>query len=189
MSFLLIPLMSFLARLSGSSYLQEWLGITPNTFWESFFKRVPEIIFGLIIGCVSGYLNSWGWYWWILASVWSFVAMETGHGTFYKMIGYDDHNRPDDEPDKPRVQTLEKIFRPLFLLFKGDINNPSYSWFMMSIKGGLIAFPLGALPVILNAILWPTAYWIGHRKLNSPKYAEWISGAFIGLILGIYILI
>lgn len=155
-------------------------------FAPKIWSRLPEILFVVPIAlAASGFLESITVF--IVSLIFSYVAMEMGHGTFYKMKGYDDHNRPD--PDKPRVQTIEKVFRPVYRLTVKSIYDPFYSWFMMGIKGALIAAPLGILSALANMVLWPTAYWIGHRKLNRPEYAEWISGAFMGLILGIYILI
>lgn len=184
MTFLLIPIMSFLARLSGSSYLQKWLGITPNTFWESFFKRVPEILFGLMIAATATIINDYGFVGFCLSAVVSFFAMELGHGTFYAMRGYN-HSTVNG---KDRIQTLEKLLRPVYTIFSKNIYHPAYSWFMMGAKGSLIALPMGFIPTITNAVLWPVSYYIGHVILKKPNMSEWISGALIGLIMFVCII-
>lgn len=162
--------MSIMARAAGG-----------GLFAKHVWSRLPEILFALPIAlAASSFFESIPVF--IVSFIFSYVAMEMGHGTFYTMKGYASRT-------EGRIQTIEKILRPIYSLTGKTIYTPFYSWFMMGIKGALIAAPLGIIPAVINMVLWPTAYWIGHRKLNRPEYAEWISGAFMGLILGIYILI
>lgn len=163
MTLFLIPLMSFLARAAGA----DWLKL----------KTVYGVIFGVVFGVVSG-VNS-HWVIGILCGLLSWRAYEFGHGTWYRMGGYQDHN---SETEKPRIQTLERVFRPLYVKLGLDIYDPLYSWYMMGVKGFLIGVSAGWNGLLLT-ILWPVSYWIGHRVFKRPAIAEWISGACAGFVL------
>lgn len=167
--------MSFLSRAAGG-------GVGATKVWS----RLPELLFAVPFG-LAAYLGTGCWLIGILGAIASYYAMEMGHGTVYEMNGYFDHNR--DNPDKPRVQTLEKIVRPIYVgLFKGDIYKPLYSWLCMGLKGlliGLAAFPFG----LSLAFLWPLSYWISRKVIKDKASAEWISGAFAGLTAALAILV
>lgn len=165
---LIVVYMALMARLSGG-------GLFADRVWS----RLPELLFTLPFGVVAHHLtdsytlSSLAWFC-------SYFAMEMGHGTFYKMKGYDDHNRPD--PNVPRIQTLERIFRPVYNLTGWSIHSPKYSWFMMAIKGlliGLPAFPYG----LTLTVLWPLAYYAGKHDGQDTKTGEWLSGVFAGLVI------
>lgn len=199
---LLIPWMSFLARQAGGGAVATWLvyhvGTKFGAFWGSFASRVPEIIWAITIA-VMLYLrlpeivHVWSAFdifglhipavdlpSWVIASfaaVWSYIAIELGHGTFFAMKGY-------DSPDNPaRKQTTEYVIQPIYELLGGDKHDPLYSWINMGFKGLLIAaptLPYGA-PLVIG---WPVAYWIAFRLLKKDSApAEMISGAFMGGVL------
>lgn len=163
----LVPYMAFMARLSGG--LSAWLEARPA------LRRIPEILFVLPFGWAA--YNSTGlWYLSVAGFVLSYFAMEMGHGTFWRMKGYDKVSNPTGA----RVQTIEKIVRPIYVgIFKGDIDKPLYSWVCMGAKGlliGLAAFPCG----LALALLWPLSYWLGQKLWNNTEPAEWLSGGFAG---------
>lgn len=161
-------IMAFLARLSGG-----------GLFAPKIWSRLPELCFAIPFGVYAG--MEYGWYWGVMAWVWSFFAMEMGHGTFYGMQGYNDHNR---ESENPRIQTLEKVFRPIYTALGGNIYHPAYSWVGMGLKGLLIGLPIAPWGLLL-AFLWPVSYWIGHRIERNPAVAEWVSGMMSGMVLGL----
>lgn len=160
---ILIPFQSFMARASGG-------GLFANKVWS----RLPEIIFAVPFGYCA-YHTSGLWYVGLIGFITSYFAMEMGHGTIYGMTGW-----RSDDPD--RIQTIEKIVRPIYIKLGGNIYNPLYSWVCMGLKGlliGLAAFPFG----LLLAALWPFSYWIGHRVEKNPAVAEWVSGMMAGLVI------
>jgi hypothetical protein len=162
----LIPLIqSLLARAAGD----DWFGQ----------KQRWGMLFALPFGYASYVLYDT---WWIalIGYVISWMAYETGHGTFYKMVGYQDHNRPD--PDKPRKQKLEYVVEPIFKLFAISKEQSAYSWACMGLKGLLIGLPLGWYAPFL-AILWPSAYWLGRRYEKSGAVSEYLSGMAAGTVI------
>lgn len=165
---LLALLLPILTRAAGGGLFAPWL----RDKLGSFGSRVPEIIIVLIIGHAA-----FGLHWLaLLAAAFSYLTYELGHGTFYTMNG-----RNPDEPD--RVQTLEKLFG---WAYRGDKCKPAYSWFMMGIKGILIALPLGPV-ALLNGILWPAAYWLGWKaeKPGNHEVAEYMSGLALFVVISL----
>lgn len=177
--FLLPVYMCIMARASGG-----------GLFSESVWSRLPEILFALPLGFVSylyasDFVYAYGVG--LIAFTISLVAMEMGHGTVFTMTGYRDNNRDPDEADKPRIQTIEKIFRPIYVFFGGDIYKPLYSWYIMGIKGFLIALPLGPY-ALLNAVCWPVSYWIGRRvEHDINEVGEYLSGVFLASIMILFL--
>lgn len=165
MIFFIPIILSILARQSGGGIGARHLDKI-NATW------LPELIFAAVLAYFAPSL-----YWFIPALVWSYIWMQSGHGTFYNMLGYNSPNDPD------RIQTIEKIVRPVYNLFSGNIGHPAYSWVCMGFKGAMIAVPLGFTAVAVNAILWPLAYYIGNRIAGRNEIAECLSGAFLGLII------
>ena len=114
--------------------------------------------------------------------VWSFFAMETGHGNAFH-DGMGEHNYPD------RWQTLDYIVRPITNRLGFAPRSKWYCRIFMGVKGLFIGLPLGwaALPLF---VLWPLAYAIGFRYLRSDSEpAEWISGGFAGMLIGVVLYI
>lgn len=166
---LLIPFMSFVARVAGGGY-----------FASKIWSRLPEVVFASVFGIAAG-VNTGNALLGMLAFIVTYFAFEMGHGTFYTMRGYHDHN---SETGKPRIQTLEKVVRPVYQALGGDIYHPLYSWVCMGFKGllvGIAALPFG----IFLAILFPLSYWVGHRVFKKPEIAEYLSGACAGLIIAL----
>lgn len=159
----LLPiLMMCTSRACGGGFYGPYIG-----------DRFNEVIFALPIG-FTVYLSSGSVIQAILGWAITFGAMALGHGTFFAMNGYEDKNR--DDPNDVRIQTIEKVFRPLYVKLGGDIYKPMYSWYMMGCKGLLIGLPLGLWAIPL-AILWPTCYWVGRKvEHNINEVAEYASG-------------
>lgn len=172
---IILPLlMAFLARLSGG-------GLFAGKIWS----RLPELLFTwpfglcLAVATNNSYIGLLGW-------IWSYFAMETGHGTFYEMIGYHDFNRDPNHPDKPRVETIEKAVRPVFVFFGGKIDTPLYSWVCMGFKGFLIGLPVPIFGLSL-ILFWPFSYWIGQRVEKYEPIAEWLSGLIAGTVVLLFL--
>lgn len=155
--FLLVPIMAFLSRCCGASWC-----------------RFPmEWVFALPFGYL-GYLHSGLYIMGALSYSISYFGMQLGHSNFFQMEGVDITN------DKP--EDIERITRPVFIRFGGNVYSSLYSWFCMGLKGGVIglaAFPYGFALVAL----WPLAYWLGFRYIKTSVFAEYLSGAFAGLIV------
>ena len=158
----------FLGRAAGSDFLNV--------------KNVWGLLFAVPITLASTQLFDHTWWSLAIAFVIAWRGFEFGHGTFYSMTGYFDHNRDENSPDEPRVQTLEKLVRPIYTRLGGNIYNPLYSWVCMGTKGLIMTLPLGfwALPA---AILYPAAYWYGFRVEYNKSIAELISAMTIGFIV------
>lgn len=170
--------MAAMARASGGG-----LNVTKLPIW---CNRVPELLFALPFG-YAAFVAS-GSVWCGLACwLWSFIAMELGHGNAYHM-GAKQHDFPD------RRQTLDYLVWPLCHAIEWAAHlagkkleiaprSAIYCWVFMGLKGlliGLPAYPFG----IALAVLWPLAYWISFvilKKDSAP--AEWISGASAGILL------
>lgn len=163
MHLLLVPSMAFLARASGG-------GLFADRVWS----RLPELLFSLPFG-YAAYATTGRWWMGMIGWLWSFVAMELGHGTVYGMSGY-------RSGVAGRIQTIERLVRPIYTRLGGSIYHPLYSWLCMGLKGLLIGLPLGIFAPLI-AVLWPAAYWVGHRVENQPEVAEWLSGMFAGLVV------
>lgn len=158
-SLLAIPLMAAIARASGMGVIYK----VPS--W------VPEALFGIIIGLASSYHFG---YWGYLGAVWSYIWMQSGHGAFYNMKGW-------QSSDSDRMQTIEKIVRPLFLKFGGNIHTPLYSWLCMGFKGLMIGLPLFPFGLFL-ALFWPASY-----AIRDHVWGEWLSGAFTGICIVLFL--
>lgn len=165
--------MSALARASGGGLGAHILDARKDGGKSPFnLTWLPEALFGLCIGLATGY--EYGWLWTLPAFAWSYIFMQSGHGTFYNMQGWQSSN-----PD--RKQTLEYVVRPVFNLFGWSIYTPRYSWACMGLKGAMIGLPLFPFGLLL-AFLWPLAYAIKDSELG-----EWLSGAFTGLCIVLFL--
>lgn len=157
---LLIPFMAFMARCAGASWCPKWLP--------------AELIFALPFAFVA-YTYDSPFHFAVMALVWSYIGMQLGHGNFYNMRGVAVDN---DQPEK-----LEELVRPIYTAFGGNIHKPLYSWACMGFKGFFLALPLGFLPALALAILWPFAYFWGFRLFDDSAEAEVLSGAFAGGVI------
>lgn len=174
----LLPIfMALTSRASGGGL---WAKIIPykdeknkaRYLVNSLYKRSHEIMFSAPFAYYT-YEKTGNPYLSALTWAWCYFMMELGHGTFYAMTGYV-HSIKDG---KDRIQTIEKVFRPLYRkAFRRPIEHPAYSWFMMSIKGTLIALPLGFISPVVG-VLWAACYYIGFRIEKHNYYAEYLTGA------------
>lgn len=176
---IIIPtiLMSVLARASGG-------GIVPL---PAVLSRLPELLFagGISVGVYAlhhSLLLS------LLALLWSYIWMETGHGTAFHMA------RNPTSAQGDRKQTLSRVIDPLCRAVGAPLGGVFYCWTFMGLKGlliGLPLFPFG-LPLV---VLWPLAYELGIRleeaNVTSERgmAGEWWAGAFTGLLLGLSLIL
>ena len=175
--------MSFLAAAAGGNAGASWLVQTVGTrfgaFWGSAASRLPEIVWAISIAIVSTLAFGLGWYG-LLIAVAAYFAMETGHGNAY-------HMGTLQTQYAPRHQTLDYIVLPVCRLFDWANRSAPYCWLFMGLKGLLIGLPLGMYGIPL-AILWPLAYWISFTKTKSSELAEYMAGAFTGLLIALAII-
>lgn len=162
MNFLVIPLLSILARASGG-----------GLFANLVFPFLPEMMFGFVLNLAL--LKGGHWIMYIIASLVSYGWMETGHGTAY-MMGKD-----PSLAQSGRKETLSPLVNSICLLFKKPLGGAFYCWIFMGIKGFLIGFTLPVYGALL-AVLWPLSYYIGNRIFNRNDVAEYLSGLSAGLV-------
>lgn len=172
---LVVVFQSVMSRMSGGGLLAEKLP-----------KFLPELLFSLSFGVVASRHFSEPLHAVLigLACVaWSYLWMQTGHGTAYHMAA----NPAAAQGD--RKQFLSIVIDPICKLFSQPLGEAFYCWTFMGLKGALIHLPLGfyAAPA---AILWPLAYYIGHRlvprfypKIEGTAVAETIAGATSGVLI------
>lgn len=162
LDFLLIPAMAALSRAAGG-----------GLFADKVWSRLPEILFAVPFGVAAWQAS--GSIWCGIASwVWSYFAMETGHGNAYHM-GFTEKDFPD------RWQTLDYIVRPITGRLGFAPRSAGYCWVFMGLKGLLIGIPAGPVGLAL-ALLWPLAYYVGFKYKKDSAPSEWISGAFAGMV-------
>lgn len=185
-TFALIILMPFITRAAGggvgADQLRAWVLENYGAGAASFVGRLPEILFALPFGYVAAL------HWatsppmfagiFVIAAVWAFVFMETGHGNGYH-DGVAEHAFPD------RHQSLDYIVRPITNALGFAPRSKWYCRIFMGIKWGLIglpAFPFGLALMVLG----PFAYYVSFRVLRRESApAEWISGLAAGMVLAI----
>lgn len=132
----------------------------------------PEILFALAFALAWWPIAGW---WCILAAVWSFVWIETGHANALPW-GKGGHN-----PN--RVNTLTPVVNWLCARLGIELYSVNYCRLFMAVKGSLIGLPVGGLPL---AILWPLGYEIGER-LGSNTYRELLAGFGAGVSILIFV--
>lgn len=164
---LLMAVMAVLARASGGGIVKLPEG----------WNRVPEIAFGLIFGlAVFSYFGALAG---LLAAVWSFAWMETGHGTAFHM-----GERPEIALTG-RKQFLSPLVDWICRKNGHMLGSRFYCWLFMGLKGALIGLPVAPAGLLL-AFLWPASYWVG-RKLNAAALCEPASGACAGFVIWLYL--
>lgn len=133
---------------------------------------VPEIFFGAMFGffALMQYSPSIA----VIVTAWSAAWMQTGHARAYHM-GFGKLN-PKREPHTLDVVMDRLPFAP---------GSKAYCWVFMGLKGFLIGLPLGFVPALLFAVAWPMSYHISFRYLSDSWLAEYLSGAFAGLLVGL----
>lgn len=173
---LIIPYMAITARQSGgglgAQYLPRWLT------W------LPELFFAAGFGFAAYQYG--GWIAATLATAWTYLWMQTGHGTVLAW------GKPQSISDIQRSQFLTPFVDALAnkLGINKTFGNPddgmghsiNYCRLFMAVKGFLIDLPVGGLPL---ALLWPLGYEIGNR-LKKHEISELASGAGAGVAITLF---
>lgn len=118
----------------------------------------------------------YGWYATPLAIV-TAMGLNTGHGRFFAMRGA---NLNDPNPEWIETAIVQRFYR-------GDVTKPIYSWLCMGTKGLMIGLPVFPFGIALG-LLWPAAYVVSFRYVQSSLLAEYLTGYFAGVILCLSIL-
>lgn len=157
---LIIAFMTITCRMAGgglgAQYLPRWLT------W------LPEVFFAAGFGYAA--FQYGGWIAAALATAWSYIWMQTGHGTVLQW-------GRDPSQAVGRTQTLTPVVNWLAERFGFALGDVNYCRMFMAVKGFLIGLPVGGLPL---AILWPLAYEIGVR-VKRHEVSELLSGTFSGI--------
>lgn len=117
------------------------------------------------------HLSVWGSITPITAFVFAFIGINAGHDEFWEM---------GTGPNEQKNNWLTAIVTKLG--FKRD--SLPWCWAGLGIKGALIGLgTLNPLTIILSALAFPTAYYIGFRTKWTNVTAEFLSGFLLGLAL------
>lgn len=168
----LIIIMAILARQSGGGLGAQYL---PRSLtW------LPEALFAVPLGYAGavGMMHMTGSDFppplaFAVASVWSYLWMQTGHGTVLQW-GSD-----PSAATGTRTQTLTPVINWMAKRLGLTVGEVGYCRLFMAVKGFLIGLPAGGLPL---AFLWPLAYEIGVR-VRRHEVSELLSGAFAGVLV------
>lgn len=159
-SILLVLFITAVSALAGRAH---------GSGWSSVGRVAAKIWLGSLMG-LGCYLLYGVWWLALLGVGLSIWAFSTGHGRVYAMYGADLRD--------PNPEVLERIFGRFW---KGPINRPAYSWYIMGLKGGLVSFPI--FPIgLLMCFLWPLSYYWSFKNYNSNELAEWASCGFAGFL-------
>lgn len=168
MNAFIIAYMAITARQSGgglgAQYLPRWLT------W------LPEVFFAAGFGFAA--FQYGGWIAAALATAWSYIWMQTGHGTVLQW-------GRDPSQAAGRTQTLTPYVNVFALALNLPVGGVGYCRLFMAVKGFLIGLPVGGLPL---AVLWPLAYEIGVR-VKRHEVSELLSGAFSGISIVAFLLL
>jgi len=145
--------------------------------WPRWCRTVSLAAFALLFGSASAVL--WGHGWMVFDGIWSASIFALGHGNVFAMRGAQDGiGNPPSTPELIERWGGRWIYTTIF---RGDIHHPIYSWWIMGLKGLLIALPIG-LSAIGFMLAWPAYYWISFREVDGTSAtAEWATGTFSGL--------
>lgn len=129
---------------------------------------LPEALIGIGIGAAT--YVAWD-VWWLsaLATAWSYIWFQTGHGTAFHM------GREPWVAQGKRKQTLSLVVDPICKTLGWTLGETKYCTLFMSLKGFLVGLPLGPF-ALLTGLMWPVGYGV-----KDTEAGEWISGAAIGL--------
>lgn len=143
--------------------------------WDLGWDRVlAKLWLGGIIG-VANFLLFDTWLITILSIIVTISAFSTGHGRVWLMQGI--------QPPKQEPELLETLFGSFW---KGKIDQPAYSWFIMGLKGLFIALPIAPLGFLVY-FLWPLSYYISFKYYKTNEIAEWLSCGIVGFLAAITI--
>lgn len=171
------------------AFLVAFMAVAARVAGGGVFKHpagTGEAAFALPVAVAFGYMHEsvlMG----AFCFAWVFLWFQTGHAVAFKMGA-----------DPSLAQSGRKAFLSFFIdplcKAKGKpLGGAFYCWAFMGLKGFLMHLPLG-LWAPVGAILWPTAYYIGNRIVprfaehtDGEMVAEFLSGAFSGLVLAAYL--
>lgn len=169
---ILIPLiMAILAGYAGGSLPYSWVMDKLKITW------LPEALFAFGIGYALYPIIS---FYALIAIIWSYLWVQTGHG---QVLSWGKNNKECTT----RKQTLTPIIDPIVKKL-GVYCTKWHSWIFMSLKGFLIALPVGG---VLNAVLWPLSYEIGYqlRERKIVHNPHWITECLSGFFVGVQIVV
>ena len=174
--------MAITSRMAGG-------GFYANRLW----KPLPELLFSIPFGWCGAEIarhftdsNPVQIVAYITAFVWSYLWMQTGHGTVLPWGGkLQESDRGRTQFLTPAVTRLAKLLR--IEVFQDDNHSRTlnYCRLFMAVKGFLIALPVGG---VVLAVLWPLAYEIGTRMRNHAL-SELIAGAGAGVAISLFIIL
>ena len=175
--FLFPPVMALLSRMSGG-----------GLFASRIPSFLPEVLFALGFG-LGAHLLGYPWYVVVLSSVWSYIWMQTGHGTAFKM------GREPDTALSGRKQTLSYVVDPICKALGRPLGEGLYCWVFMGTKGLLIGLPVAPFGLLLG-ILWPIGYEIGYQarervssSVSATATGEMVTGFFAGAVILLQLLV
>lgn len=163
----------------GAQYLPKWLS------W------LPEVLFAIPFGAALGYvLNAYVSFpvaigFGILGAIVSYLGMQAATWTFLRWT-------KNPNPNLTRGGTLKPISDFIAKVFGYKLGDEGYSWIAAGVKGFIIGFPVGAVPL---TVLWPLGYEIGsHARGRVEKYgldphafAEFFAGVGAGIAILIFL--
>lgn len=162
--------MSVMARICGGGIVQ----VPPA------LKKVPKYLFGLGFGLASYHLHGHIWLA-ALATIFSGLWMDTGHGTAYEM-GYN-----PAVAQSGRKEFLSAIIDHVTKAAGKPLGGLFYCVAFMCLKGLLIGLPAQPFGLWI-AIMWPWGYMLGELKWRDGAKWDWqeiISGIYAGLVVGL----
>ncbi len=172
-----VIVMAVLARMAGG-------GIGGAFLAKYGFKFLPELLFALPFGfplyfVIANFNTSAAWIVYITCVIWSYLWMQTGHGSILNW-------GRNPAYTKNRKQFLSPLVNNIASKLNIEIGSTNYARLFMAVKGFLIGLPVGG---IVLAVLWPLAYEIGNR-FKKHEVSELVSGAVaaIAIILFSFIL-
>lgn len=164
----IIAIMTILARMAGGGFGADRFKLA----------MIPEVLFGACFG-VAYYMAFDSLILSTIVTVWSYLWMETGHGTVLHWGA--NPSAATGERRQRLTPVVEWLSDRLGLRYGGI----GYCRLFMALKGFLIGLPVGGIPL---AILWPLAY---ETKLYHKNHAitEMLSGAFAGISICLFLMV
>ena len=179
--FLFIIGMGVLSRLSGNGFGAKW-GVS----W------LPELLFSLPFGVATGWaLSTIGGDFLaclIVTSVSTAISYAGMQAATWTFLRWESHDGPNTE----RSSTLKPIVDWLASRWGYKLGDEGYSWVAAAVKGFIIGFPVGAIPLMM---LWPLGYEIGsHAKgrverfgLDPHAISEFMAGVGAGVAITLFV--
>lgn len=195
----IILYMIVFCRMSGGG-LNSWILMKKGEFQDDNLLMpgkmpfnlswVPELLFALPFGIVIATLAAKGFLWTslliVLATIWSYLWMETGHGV---VLHFGDN---PEESKGSRKHTLSPFVDALAKKMNIEIGSKLYCYMFFALKGFLISLPIGG---IFLAITWPIGYYTSRLlikcgvKYDTHAIGECICGFFAGLAIVLFMIL